>query len=330
MELGIILHMDFGPEVSPQQAWEDVEAQVRLAKEAGFDWVWTATEIGWRRFDALSAVVAVAALRTGLGVGSAVIILPLYNPVHVAQTFALVDILTGGQCVLGVGQGWREEEFAAAGVDFRRRFSRYVEGVQVIRRLWRDEEAHFHGRHFRLEGVSLYPRPLRPGGPPIWVGVHSPKAIRRVALLGDGWIAGSFTDIHVLQRQVSALREALAEAGRTDYQVALMREAFVARSFQDAQRAVEPYLRDKFQEYQQRVGAMPFDLSQPFSQLARGRFVMGSPEECVDQILTFLEVTGAHHFYVRMRYRGMPLEAVRDSMMLLGREVWPKVKAARS
>jgi alkanesulfonate monooxygenase SsuD/methylene tetrahydromethanopterin reductase-like flavin-dependent oxidoreductase (luciferase family) len=105
MELGIILHMDFGPEVSPQQAWEDVEAQVRLAKEAGFDWVWTATEIGWRRFDALSSVVAVAALRTGLGVGSAVIILPLYNPVHVAQTFALVDILTGGQCVLGVGQG---------------------------------------------------------------------------------------------------------------------------------------------------------------------------------------------------------------------------------
>ena len=115
-------------------------------------------------------------------------LLPLRHPSVVAKEFASLDHVSGGRVILGVGVGGESaKDFEAVGVDPRERGARTDEAMQALRELFRGH-ASFSGRFFSFEGVEIEPGPARPGGPPLWVGGRSPAAIRRAAVLGDGWI----------------------------------------------------------------------------------------------------------------------------------------------
>jgi alkanesulfonate monooxygenase SsuD/methylene tetrahydromethanopterin reductase-like flavin-dependent oxidoreductase (luciferase family) len=115
------------------------------------------------------------------------------GPVQLAKTLAAIDILSGGRLVVGVGPGSSAGDYAAVGLEFQQRWRRFDEAVQVLRVLLHGDGAGFEGEFYSTRGVALEPRPVQRPGPPIWVASWgSPAGLRRVARLGDGWLASAY------------------------------------------------------------------------------------------------------------------------------------------
>jgi alkanesulfonate monooxygenase SsuD/methylene tetrahydromethanopterin reductase-like flavin-dependent oxidoreductase (luciferase family) len=121
-------------------------------------------------------------------VGPDIAILPLYDPVRVAEDGAVLDLISNGRLDFGVGLGYRPEEYAGYGLDIKSKGSRANEALEMIRRLWQGETVSFHGKHFNIDHAKLSPRPVQQPHPPIWVGGFSKAAARRAARYGDGYI----------------------------------------------------------------------------------------------------------------------------------------------
>ncbi len=120
----------------------------------------------------LPACAAIAARTSRIVIGTGVLLAPLHDPFRLAEDAATVDLLSGGRLVLGLGRGWRREEFEALGVPLAGRHRRLEEAVRVLREAW--SEGLVSG-----SGVSVTPKPARPGGPPIWIGALTASWVRR-------------------------------------------------------------------------------------------------------------------------------------------------------
>jgi probable F420-dependent oxidoreductase len=139
---------------------------------------------------ALAAVLG----RTGRMALATTVALPVVRgPVALAKNLAAIDLLSGGRLVVGVGPGSSARDYAAVGVPFEERWKRLDEAVQALRALWLGEGTPFKGEFYSTEGVTLEPRPAQRSGPPIWIGSWGSEAgLRRVARLGDGWLASAY------------------------------------------------------------------------------------------------------------------------------------------
>lgn len=137
--------------------------------------------------DPFGLLAFLAGVTERLLLGTGVLILPQRSPVICAKECATVDALSGGRLQLGIGVGWLREEAEAVGTKFEDRGKRTDEYVEVMRTLWREPEATFHGEFTHFDRAKSNPKPVQPGGPPIHVGGHSAAAARRAGRLGDGW-----------------------------------------------------------------------------------------------------------------------------------------------
>jgi alkanesulfonate monooxygenase SsuD/methylene tetrahydromethanopterin reductase-like flavin-dependent oxidoreductase (luciferase family) len=138
------------------------------------------------------------------------------GPVQLAKSLAALDILSDGRLVAGVGPGSSAGDYAAAGLDFEERWRRFDEAVQVLRVLLHGDGAGFEGGFYPTRGVVLEPRPVQRPGPPIWVASWgSPAGLRRVARLGDGWLASAYNTTPERSREgLDRLAEELRRAGK--------------------------------------------------------------------------------------------------------------------
>jgi probable F420-dependent oxidoreductase len=166
-------------------------AMAERAELTGFASVWVGDSLTARpRHEPLTLLAAVAARTRRVGVGTAVLLPALRNPVVLAHVVATLDRVAEGRLILGVGIAADtpaiRKEFAAAGVPWDRRVGRFLEGIEICRALWRGDGVSFSGKHFGIEGVTMEPKPQRPGGPPIWIGGSGPTALREAARF-DGW-----------------------------------------------------------------------------------------------------------------------------------------------
>jgi probable F420-dependent oxidoreductase len=161
-------------------------------------------------YDAIVAMTLIAAATTTARIGPAVLVLPQREPVVLAKQLASLDALSQGRVELGIGAGWLAEEFAALDVPFESRGSRFVEWIALLRACWTGSpEAHL-GRHYDLPaGVLTRPAPAH--RIPLYVGGHSPVALRRAATLADGWLAQQSVPA-IDPAELAAGRRAMAEA----------------------------------------------------------------------------------------------------------------------
>jgi probable F420-dependent oxidoreductase len=137
------------------------------------------------------------------------VILPEHHPVELAKRLATIDTLSHGRLLLGIGVGWMREEAEAVGTRFEDRGARTDEYIAVLRELWREPVASFHGRTVAFDRVKCLPKPVQPDGVPILVGGHSPAAARRAGRVGDG-----FFPLGVGVEELPALLELMAGAAR--------------------------------------------------------------------------------------------------------------------
>jgi len=168
-----------------------VLALARRAEAAGFDSLWTGDHVSFYIpiLESLTLLSFVAAATERVKLGTAVYLLPLRHPTTTAKVAATLDVLSGGRLVLGVGVGGEfPPEFTACGVPVAERGSRANEAIGLLRRLWTESGVTHEGRHFQLGPVSIDPKPVQAGGPPILVGGRLPPALRRAGRLGDGYL----------------------------------------------------------------------------------------------------------------------------------------------
>jgi probable F420-dependent oxidoreductase len=140
--------------------------------------------------DAVDPFVALgfaAARTTSLRLVPNIVVLPYRNPFVVAKAGATLDRLSDGRFTLAVGAGYLKSEFAALGVPYEERNSRFDEALQLIDLVWTSDEVTFEGRHFSASGVTAHPRPVAEPRPPIWIGGNSGAARQRVADHAEGW-----------------------------------------------------------------------------------------------------------------------------------------------
>jgi probable F420-dependent oxidoreductase len=128
-----------------------------------------------------------AAATKKIRLATGICLVPEHNPVVLAKEVASLDRLSGGRFALGVGIGWSEEEFAALGIPFERRAQRTREYIDVMRRLWSEGAASFHGEFVNFDAAKSFPKPVRGAKLPIIFGGESGPALKRTADIGDGW-----------------------------------------------------------------------------------------------------------------------------------------------
>jgi probable F420-dependent oxidoreductase len=139
-------------------------------------------------WEPLTAMSYIAGRTSRVRLGTSVLILPYRNPVVTAKMLATLDVLSNGRVTLGAGVGWMEEEFKAMGLEtYRRRGAYSDECIRIFRELWTKDNPSFNGEFHQFSNVRSEPKPVQPGGIPIWVGGHTPAAIRRAGRLADGW-----------------------------------------------------------------------------------------------------------------------------------------------
>jgi probable F420-dependent oxidoreductase len=163
--------------------------------------------------EVMTTLAAVAARTTRLKFGPSVIVLPYRTPVVAAKEMATVDWLSRGRLFPAVGVGVElPREFEASGVPFRERGRRTDEAIRVIRMLWTQDEVTFQGEFYKLDRISVLPKPWQ-SPPPIWIGGKSEAAQKRTARLGDGWMP-SFITPDEFRAGVERVQELAAAEGR--------------------------------------------------------------------------------------------------------------------
>jgi probable F420-dependent oxidoreductase len=166
-------------------------------------------------FDALVFLAAIAARTSRIRLGTHVYNISLRHPFVTARAVATLDIISDGRVDLGVGVSWNPQEVAAAGFDFASRGRRAQEVIDVCQRLWSDKVVEHHGEFFDFPPVMFEPKPVQKPWPRIHMGGNAPIALKRAALMCDGWCPPSTSTLEKLPRDIALIQQLRAEAGRT-------------------------------------------------------------------------------------------------------------------
>ena len=334
MKLGIYLNAQHPAGDDPARRFAEAVEQVRLIRALGFDSLWGGEHHatpGFHYFPLLPMLQRLSAEADGLAIGTNLVLLPLHNPVEIAEVAAFLDVATGGRFMLGVGLGYRTEEFAIFGMPLAERVSRLTEGVEIIRRLWTEDAVTHHGRHWTLDNVTIRPRPLRTPRPPILVGSQVAAGIERAARIADGWLVVPVPTVDEFAGQARAFAAARAAAGLpAAAEIGRLVEVSCAADEDAAIRRAAPFLLEKYAAYLSwgipgitlDPGARP---EEQLRRLARHRFAVGSPEQVTEALLAQARA-GATHATMRVSWPGMPQKEVLAGIELLGTRVLPEVR----
>src|SRR5262249_7113399 len=201
MRFGLIISKQHPPSVSMVERFREHVDQVRAARDAGFDLIVMGQHYLSTPFQELQPMPSLARLAAEAGtmrIGATVLLLPLLNPVDVAEQVATLDVICEGRFVFGAGLGYREEEYEAFGIQGKERVPRFLECLEVVKRLWAEDEVTHHGRYYRLTRARLALRPVQKPHPPIWFAANNDAAVERSARIADAWVINPHAKLEVL------------------------------------------------------------------------------------------------------------------------------------
>ncbi len=337
MKFGYLLDTHAGPYDMParrEQVSDFIDhlfREAELAEQVGFDSVLVPERHGRTECYFPSPLPLLSALtsRTSrVRLGTYILILPLYNPMHVAEQFALIDQLSRGRAIFGVASGYHTGYSQMFNIPHQERGRRFEEGFEVVTRAWQEERFSFEGKHYQYRDVCLTPKPFQQPRPDIWVGGMFPKTIARAGRLGDAWCSDPFPlQKKIWHEQVQLYRKSAADHGHRA-SVVLMRDAWVAPTRQEAD---DTFLATAVQEwlFYFRWGILThhpeFQKESDFTlDRARPHFVCGTPEHCVRQIEMYQREYDVDYMVLRFRLPyGPPRAKVLEALKMFGREVMP-------
>ncbi len=318
--------------VELQHQWRDHLEQFRSSRDAGFDiygWAHHYLIDPFQHFQPWPVLGRLAAEPGNMKLLTSVLLLPLLNPVDVAEQAATLDQISEGRFILGLGQGYRAEECEAFGTRLSQRGGRMSEGMDLIVRLWTEDEVTHHGRYFHVTNARPTARCYQKPHTKIWVAAMSDPAVRRVGR--DGFIIylGPAQPHSAVKGQIDLYNQNLQENGHAiPEEMVLVREFFCSTSPETLEIARRGFRR-KYEVYAQHGlhGTDPEltrKVTGDLEVLMENTFIVGNPQECVEQIASYREL-GFTHILLRLFYPEMTQKQVLEHIELVGREVLPEV-----
>jgi probable F420-dependent oxidoreductase len=202
------------------------------AEQLGFGGVWTQDTLSADSFslDGLHVLSYLAARTERMRLGISVLYSARRNPAVLARELATIDQLSGGRLTVGVGVGnaYHRQTLAALGIDTDRPVRRLIEGIDVLRALWSQQEASYQGELYAFSGIRSQPKPVQRPGPPIWIGARAEPALRRAVRIADGWTGAAPLGNRDFLDQLAIVRQALDEQGRDPAGFAVSKNVYMA------------------------------------------------------------------------------------------------------
>lgn len=335
MKFGIGL---FGMQTHPElpythpELYSNTLAQVKLAEELNFDSAWISEhhflEDGYCPSPAVIAA-AMAAVTSKIRIGSSGIILPLHNPVRVAEDAAVVDNISNGRFDLGVVLGYRKEEFEGMGVPMKQRPSRMDEGIEVLEKALAGETFSYEGKRHSFENTTLTPKPVQ-DPIPLYVGAFEEPAIRRAGRYGYPLLIGPGRTVDMVRDTLGYYNDEAEKAGKNPNNVEhiLLRETFIADDRDKAIEGGNKYITNMYKYYFS-LGVKMYvrgkqlkDLDDPlFEHLAEERFIIGTPHDCIKEVEKYKDELGINYISCRMVFPQATHEIISNLIETFGKEV---------
>lgn len=306
------------------------------AEQLGLDSVWVSehhfVDDGYLP-SLLPLCAAIAARTNRVRIGTGLVLAPLHDPLRLAEDAAVTDLISGGRLILGIGLGWREEEFEGLGVPLAERVPRMVASMDTMRRAWRGDLSP-GGPRQDLPAVPVRPLPAQAGGPPLWIGAMSEPAIRRAGRIADGFMATEVSPA-MLAEQVGLARQAFEAAGRTgDFPISVHLPVF-AWDGPDAWDLIRDYHWYIGWKYEDMEGArghageprLPPPMTGADEDALRESIIMGTPAQVAGTINEYRRAAGGDLVFVaRLYFPGLPWDVQRRAVRVFAREVAPLVR----
>jgi alkanesulfonate monooxygenase SsuD/methylene tetrahydromethanopterin reductase-like flavin-dependent oxidoreductase (luciferase family) len=315
-----------------QERFSQLLDWVHAVRDAGYDHLTMGQHYLTAPFQQFQPVPLLSRLipETGTMRMYSTLVVPLLNPVELAETWASLDILSNGRVGMCLALGYRDEEYAAFGVDRKTRVRRLHDIVTTLRRLWTEDDVTAEGLNFALDQQTVTLRPVQKPHPPIWIAANADAAVVRAARWGLPWNINPHATHETVARQVGLYKDAWREAGhKGEATFPISREVFCAETREDAVRLAFPHLGRKYAAYgswgqdKQLPGEESFAV--PLEELAGDRFIIGDPDDCAREIARYQEL-GIDRVHLRTNWPGMPLDTALTGMRLFAREVAPRFR----
>jgi probable F420-dependent oxidoreductase len=301
---------NFTPELKVPDM-DAITAYAVTAEELGFSsvWAWDHLFLGARRpfpfLESLTTLSMVAARTTRIMLGTGILVLPIREPAIVAKAAATIQLASGGRLMLGVAAGWYEREFLATGIPFRKRGQIFERNLDMMLRLWADDDVTGDWDGRILTHVRMLPLPQP--RPQVLIGGYADRVLRRVATRGDGWVTYFYT-AESIARAWATIRGYAEQAGRDPGELNLVAQVplCIGASYEEASRQAREY-----------VGAY-FDIP-AWSEASPESAVRGTPEDCAEQIGTYLAAGVRHLVFCPYNYQGEQVHRLATEVLpLLG------------
>lgn len=347
MKFGIMNLFPLSEGGSDHQVYRDTLEEIELADELGFDSVWLA-EHHFSKYgilgNPLNFAMAIAARTKNISIGTAVLVLPLHDPLRLAEDIAALDVMSQGRVSIGVGRGYQPTEFSGFGIPIEESKVRYNETLDVLRLALSQENFSYHGEILHYDGITTYPRPYTPGGPTILQGTVSPDSFRERGAVGESIITSpNFTPLGIMQKNFALYRNAMIENGHdiTQYDVPFMQQVWCGEGEQGLQAAAQAAMN-----YYKSVGKVIPGSEQAmeaekayYEAVARnidmltleqtlthgGNF--GSPQRVIETIEQLRDQLGINHYIGWLRIPSLDRTAALKSMEEFATTVIPHFRA---
>lgn len=335
MKFGTFFVMQRPDHVSERTLYQAEVPQMVATEALGFDSVWVA-EHHFSNYGACSAPVvllaAIAGQTTRLHVGTGITLLPLHDPIQLAEELAVLDQVSGGRLDVGIGRASTSEEYQGYNVPYEESRARVDEGIEILRGAWTQAPFSYAGKFRRVDGVRVTPRPVQQPHPPLYMACNSPESVPIAARHGVAMM--SFTgvsDIELAER-AEVYRQAAAAAGHPPVAVeALLAETWTTRYVYVAEdpRAALEEPRPHMLGYQafggerrRRSGrARPIA---PYEEQIGVTAFFGTPDQVAEQITQFQARSGVNKLLCHMSFHAMDPEMALRSMHLFATQVMPR------
>jgi alkanesulfonate monooxygenase SsuD/methylene tetrahydromethanopterin reductase-like flavin-dependent oxidoreductase (luciferase family) len=342
MDFGMFTDFHIRKGMTQAEAFEESFTQVEAAEKLGMDSVWLAEHHFSPDRSVLASPLiiasAIAARTSRIRIGLAVQVLPLTNPLRIAEEAATVDHISKGRFNFGIGRSGLTKYYQGYNVPYAESRGRFLEALDVILKAWGHEQFSHEGQYFSFHDVNLVPKPYQQPYPPVRVALASPDTFSLIGSMGHSVFISANTPIPQLRERLDLYRKARQEAGHAGPgDIALRIPAYVAETAERARSEPEASTRHAIQygaqelsgsaasqEIAERLQRM---VSVPYDDILKRRVMYGTPEAVVDRLQEYQEELGISGVVLETNYGGqIPYDRVINSIRLLTEKVVPKFK----
>lgn len=344
MRFGITYNLEYVPEVhlSEKRYMDLILEQTVLLDQLGFDAVWYSEHhTGRYSFGNPAVMAAAAAVKTqNIKIGTGVSLLPLHNPVLLAEEFALVDVLSNGRLEYGIGRGYVPHEYDWLEVPIEESHSRYHEITDFLLQVWTAEGlTDFNGKHFQINNYQCFPKPLQKPYPAIYASAAG--SMESFVWAGQkGFHLGTalfLPDISMLAKGIAVYEEELAKAGhdRSQREVMAITQMFCHRNHETALAEGRKYANNYYRHFAKLSGTTEANPIYPYYSTvdaldlnANGQLLLGSPEALIERITSYQEDYGLDYMMMEIAQGGAQHETICEALETFAAEVMPHFRKA--